>query len=604
MRHLLFSLLGLFPFLLLAQGPHCIQGRVLDEGGQEPLIGASILIEGSTHGTVSDIDGNFTICHPDSLETFSIQVSYTGYEKKLLANIQKTDQPLQVIMTHGSALEEVVVTGYKVPLIQQDNTSQISNIRSESMGLSAQKQKRQRNSYPRHPEPQQRPEQYNAINENGLQKTKKAPISTLSTDVDRAAYANVRRFLNEGQQPPADAVRIEEMINYFRYNDPLPKGEDPVALRSELSECPWNPEHQLLRIGVRARGMAKSSAPAANLVFLLDVSGSMSSPDRLPMIKSAMQALALTLRAEDKVSIVVYAGAAGLVLPPTPGDNHAKIIDALQELQAGGSTAGGQGIELAYKIAEENFLPKGNNRIILATDGDFNVGISQQEDLIKLIEAKRESGVFLTILGAGRGNYQEGTMQMLANKGNGNHAYLDNLNEARKVLIDELGGTLYTVAKDVKLQITFDEKSVEAYRLVGYENRLLATEDFDDDTKDAAEMGAGHVVTVLYEIVPAKKVEKGQAIGQISLRYKQPQGKKSQLLEWELSSKVHTFEQASIDLRWASAVATFGLLLRDSPHKSQANYPQLLEIAEAAKGRDPFGYRAEMIGLIKKAMQH
>ncbi|MEL6276889.1 MAG: von Willebrand factor type A domain-containing protein, partial [Bacteroidota bacterium] len=391
-------------------------------------------------------------------------------------------------------------------------------------------------------------------------------------DVDRAAYANVRRFITQDQLPPADAVRTEEMINYFRYTDPSPSGEDPVAMRTELTDCPWNAKHELLRVGVRAKSLAAESVPPANLVFLLDVSGSMASPDKLPLLKTSLKMLADNLRPADKVSIVVYAGAAGLVLPPTPGDNRPAIVEALDKLNAGGSTAGGAGIELAYKTAAANFIPGGNNRIILATDGDFNVGVSDQKALVKLIEEQRKTGVFLTVLGFGSGNYQEGTMQELADHGNGNHAYIDSPAEAQKVLVDEFGGTLYTVAKDVKLQLVFDSSRVAAYRLIGYENRLLNTEDFDDDTKDAAELGAGHAVTVLYEIVPQQNADEQSAIGELRLRYKKPTGGKSKKMTTAIPAELVSYGQASLDIRWAAAVAEFGMLLRKSQYKGVANW--------------------------------
>ncbi len=600
----LFFFLGLVPSLLLAQSKHCVQGRVLDEN-QAGLPLATIFIKGTQLGTNANLDGYFTLCWVDTLKNVTLSINFTGYERKEI-HVRNQSALGNIQLSAGASLQEVVVIDYKVPLIQQDNTTMAYAIQAPTRRLTARKHRsEQAQAYPSQLAIQQEQpsgEGYNRIEENGLQLTKKAPISTLSTDVDRAAYANVRRFLNEGQRPPTDAVRIEEMINYFRYTDPSPTGNDPVAIRSELTDCPWNPAHQLLRIGLRAKGLDETSLAAANFVFLIDVSGSMSGEDRLPLVKKALQALALNLRAEDRVSIVVYAGAAGLVLPPTSGADQATILEALEKLSAGGSTAGGQGIQLAYKVAAENFLPGGNNRVILATDGDFNVGISSQTDLVALIETQRASHIFLTILGVGRGNYQEGTMQMLANKGNGNHAYLDNLAEARKVLIDELGGTLYTVAKDVKLQLTFDAEKVKAYRLVGYENRLLNTEDFDDDAKDAAELGAAHVVTVLYEILPEKNTQdKDTAIGSIRLRYKTPEGEKSQLLSWDLPAYATAFGQASSDLRWAAAVAEFGLLLRDSPHKGKATYTHCQAMAKAAQGGDPFGYRKEMIQLIALA---
>ena len=346
-------------------------------------------------------------------------------------------------------------------------------------------------------------EGYSAIHENGYKDVLNQPLSTFSIDVDKASYSNVRRFINMGQLPPMDAVRIEEMINYFSYDYPEPAGDHPFSVYTELSKCPWNDGHQLFYIGLKGKNMDKKELPASNLVFLIDVSGSMESPNKLPLLKSAFQLLVNELRPADRVAMVVYAGAAGVVLKATPGNEKETILNALNQLQAGGSTAGGQGIMLAYKIAHENFIDGGNNRIILATDGDFNVGASSNAEMERLIEKEREKGIFITVLGFGMGNYKDDKMEIIADKGNGNYAYIDNIQEARKVLVGEFAGTLFTIAKDVKFQLEFNPSRVKAYRLIGYENRLLNDEDFNNDRKDAGEMGAGHVVTALYEIIPA-----------------------------------------------------------------------------------------------------
>ncbi|HRF41540.1 MAG TPA: VWA domain-containing protein, partial [Saprospiraceae bacterium] len=344
-------------------------------------------------------------------------------------------------------------------------------------------------------------EDYSPIAENRFHKATDTPLSTFSIDVDAASYSNMRRFLKNGQMPPADAVRIEEMINYFDYQYPQPTGEHPFEVVAEMSECPWQPEHRLLHIGLKGREIATDKLPPSNLVFLIDVSGSMDSPNKLPLLQSAFRLLVNQLRPQDKVAMVVYAGAAGLVLEPTDGNDKQKILEALQRLQAGGSTAGGAGIRLAYDVARQHFVKGGNNRVILATDGDFNVGASSDADMVRLIEEERKSGVFLTVLGFGMGNYKDNKMQQLSNAGNGNHAYIDDIDEAKKVLVEEFGGTLFTIAKDVKIQIEFNPAQVAGYRLIGYENRLLNKEDFNDDKKDAGELGAGHTVTALYEIV-------------------------------------------------------------------------------------------------------
>jgi Ca-activated chloride channel family protein len=433
-------------------------------------------------------------------------------------------------------------------------------------------------------------EQYDWIQENVFKLAMENPLSTFSIDVDRAAYANVRRFLNDNQLPPVDAVRIEEMVNYFDYDYPQPKGEDPFSISLEVASCPWNEDHQLALVGLQGLDVDTSDLPPNNLVFLLDVSGSMNSSDKLPLLKSAMRLLVNQLRPEDRVSIVVYAGAAGLVLEPT--SDKGRINDAVARLQAGGSTAGGAGIELAYRTAQQGFLKEGNNRVILATDGDFNVGASSDGELVRLIEEKRKSGIFLTVLGFGTGNYKDSKMEKLADKGNGNYAYIDDILEARKVLVNEMGGTLLTIAKDVKVQVEFNPAQVKAYRLIGYENRVLASEDFDNDLKDAGELGAGHTVTALYELIPAGSDEAIPAAGElkyrktqlvdsndlmtVKLRYKQPDGDESKLLVRTVNAADFHGLQPSDNFQFASEVAEFGLLLRDSEFKGNASYGKVI----------------------------
>ena len=441
------------------------------------------------------------------------------------------------------------------------------------------------------------------------------PLSTFSVDVDTASYSNVRRILREGRLPPADAVRIEEMLNYFTYAYAPPKGEAPVAVALDAAPCPWEPSHRLVRLGLKARTVDMGQVGPRNLVFLLDVSGSMMPPNRLPMIKQAMRTLVDQLEARDSLAIVVYAGASGLVLPPTAGDRKGEILAALDSLQAGGSTNGGAGIELAYKVAQQAFRPNGVNRVILASDGDFNVGVSGEAALGKLIEEKRKSGVFLTVLGVGEGNLKDSHMEALADKGNGNYAYLDSLQEARKVLGTQAGSTLVTVAKDVKLQVEFNPAMVQSYRLIGYENRVLANQDFKDDAKDAGDMGAGHTVTALYEVVPAKGVTTSAPLPPVGaqpadgksawmtvhVRYKSPESSQSQ----ELAAMQMTPTRApDADTVFASAVAEFGLLLRQSPHRGAASYDHvLLALAEQERGGapDPHGYRVELRQLVETA---
>jgi len=444
-------------------------------------------------------------------------------------------------------------------------------------------------------------EDYAALGENQFMPVAQAAISTFSIDVDTASYSNVRRFLNDGALPPIDAVRIEELINYFRYDYAPPSGPEPFAVIHEVADCPWNAEARLVHIGLQAKTIAAQQLPARNLVFLLDVSGSMESPDKLPLLRNAMKLLVANLDADDHVAIVVYAGAAGVVLEPTSGAEQQTIMAALDRLQAGGSTNGGAGIERAYALAREHFEAGAINRVILATDGDFNVGTSSQSALEDLIVQERDSGVFLSVLGLGTGNLKDSTMEMLADKGNGNYAYLDTISEARKVLVEEAGGTLVTVAKDVKIQVEFDPAQVASYRLIGYENRVLDNQDFADDRKDAGEIGAGHSVTALYEIVAAEHAEPGKPLADLRLRYKQPEGEQSQQIEFSIVDMGGSLEASSIDFRFAAAVAEFGLLLRDSAQRGTANWAQTKALAEGAIGADPGHYRREFLTLIERA---
>jgi Ca-activated chloride channel homolog len=466
-------------------------------------------------------------------------------------------------------------------------------------------------------------ERYAKINENPFLETARAPLSTFSIDVDTASYANVRRFLKDGQMPPADAVRIEELVNYFEYDYPQPVGDVPFSVVTEAASCPWNAKHKIALVGLQGKRAALDNLPPSNLVFLLDVSGSMNAPDKLPLLKQGLKILVNQLSNKDRVAIVVYAGASGLTLPSTSVDRKAEIIAALDRLEAGGSTNGGQGIQLAYKVAQENFIQGGNNRVILATDGDFNVGLTGDDELVRLIEQKRESGVFLSVLGFGTGNYNDSMMEKLADKGNGNYAYIDTEEEARKALGQQIAGTLYTIAKDVKIQVEFNPARVAGYRLLGYENRLLADRDFNDDQKDAGEIGAGVSVTALYEIVPAgQKIENpgvdelkypanavelvkmnSNELLTVKLRYKKPDETTSRLLSIGLANEGNAFEAASENLRFAASVAAFGLLLRDSRYKGNANWNNVLNIAQNSRGQDLKGYRTEFIELIGKSKQ-
>lgn len=464
---------------------------------------------------------------------------------------------------------------------------------------------------------------YSLIEENKFRNSLSHPLSTFSIDVDAASYSNVRRFINNGNLPPADAVRIEEMINYFDYNYDQPTGKDPINITTEISSAPWNTNHKLVRIGLQGKKIPTDKLPASNLVFLIDVSGSMNQVNKLPLLVSSFKLLTDQLRPADKVAIVVYAGQAGLVLPSTPGDQKVQIKEALNKLSAGGSTAGGQGIELAYKVAAENFIKDGNNRVILATDGDFNVGISSDKDMETLIEQKRKSGIFLTALGFGMGNYKDSKLETLANKGNGNYAYIDNISEARKTLISEFGGTLFTIAKDVKLQVEFNPGKTQAYRLIGYENRMLKAKDFNNDQKDAGEIGAGHTVTALYEIIPVGVkstfagsvdelkyqvnskptvvVKDSKELMTVKLRYKKPDGNVSKLMVQAVIDTAIPFKSTSDNFRFSAAVAEFGMLLRQSEYKQNASFDNVISTAQKAAGKDNEGYRAEFVKLAKSA---
>jgi Ca-activated chloride channel homolog len=464
-------------------------------------------------------------------------------------------------------------------------------------------------------------EDYDNIVENKFLAPAQNPLSTFSIDVDEAAYSNVRRYLQNGSVPPAGAVRIEELVNYFDYSYPQPVNGDPFAVVTEISECPWNNQHRLVHIGLQGKEIPIENLPNANLVFLIDVSGSMDEPNKLPLVQASMAMLVDQLRNDDKVAIVVYAGNAGLVLPSTRGINKLRIKEAIDDLEAGGSTAGGEGIQLAYKIARENFIKGGNNRIILATDGDFNVGPSSDDDLVRLIEKERQSGVFLSVLGYGMGNYKDNKMQQLADKGNGNHSYIDNINEAKKVLVKEFGSTLFTIAKDVKIQIEFNPSKVQAYRLIGYENRIMAAEDFNDDKKDAGELGSGHTVTALYEVIPvgiksefivladtlkyqtgkSVVIYTGNEIMTIKLRYKNPDENISKLIIKPVIDEHVILTNTSDNFRFSAAVASFGMLLRNSEYKQNSSYQQIISLAKGAKGKDENGYRQEFIQLAESA---
>lgn len=460
-------------------------------------------------------------------------------------------------------------------------------------------------------------EEYAQFVEQGFVDVKANPLSTFSVDVDTSSYSNIRRFLSQGTLPPADAVRIEEMVNYFNYNYPKPKGNEPFSITTNMAVCPWNPEHQLVRIGLKGRMPTTTQLAASNLVFLIDVSGSMNSADKLPLVQQGLKMMVSRLRPQDRVSMVVYAGNAGLVLDSTPGDQKWVINNAIDSLSAGGSTGGGEGIALAYDIARRNFVQGGNNRVILATDGDFNVGITDTNQLVEMMKYQRRNGVFLTLLGVGQGNLKDNRMQQLADKGDGNYYYIDGELEAKKVLVDELGSTLYTIAKDVKIQVEFNPAVVQSYRLVGYEKRVLAKEDFNNDRKDAGEIGAGHTVTALYEVVPAGAPAEGRVdalkyqknwawptwgggeVMTVKLRYKEPQGNTSKLIARNIK-KTDITDEPTGDFAWAASVAQYGMLLKGSSYAGNATYEDVLRLARNNFGADPDGLKAEFIQMVEQ----
>jgi Ca-activated chloride channel family protein len=599
-----------------------ITGLIVDSASSQPLGGTMVSVRGTTLGVQTDPQGNYTLNVPvDSAKGRDIVllVRHIGYKqatRALHVTAGRRTAHFALVSTQMHLAENVVAAAV------------VTRLSKQAMGATvAQAPVRPAGSRPAKEMPELRDkdagntEGYDVISENPFLTTASAPRSTFSIDVDHASYSNVRRFLRQGQQPPRDAVRLEELINYFPYDLPAPRGADPVTITTEVSTAPWNPAHRLVRIGLKGRPIDVDSLPPNNLVFLIDVSGSMESEDKLPLLKSAFRLLVNELRPQDRVALVVYAGNAGVVLPPTPGSQKDSILDAIERLEAGGSTAGGAGIRLAYDVAKESFMPNGNNRVILATDGDFNVGVSSDAELVQLIERRREQGTFLTVLGFGTGNVKDSKMEKLADKGNGNYAYVDNIMEARKVLVTEMGGTLLTIAKDVKLQIEFNPTRVGAYRLLGYENRLLRDEDFKDDTKDAGELGSGHAVTALYELIPpgspdladvprpdslryTKTPSRTNASASsellyVKLRYKPPTGVQSRELAHIVADE--TTARPSTDFVFASAVAEFGMVLRDSPHKGKSSLDSVIVRGERSRGADPFGYRAEFVSLARMA---
>ncbi|OFZ62174.1 MAG: hypothetical protein A3D92_22960, partial [Bacteroidetes bacterium RIFCSPHIGHO2_02_FULL_44_7] len=585
MKALLVSLLCILHVSASSQTAE-LKGTVLLASNSEPVVFAHVLLikNGAIiSGCTTDFDGNYSLKNFPA-GTFTLQAS--GFDidtisqsitlaEGVITEFNLTANQYKLILEEVTIRAERQEVSHSVQTISfsRQDVSRIPSVGSGSIGRRAKSQ-------------ESTSEHYGHLEDNTYKAVTDHPLSTFSIDVDRAAYAIVRRKINEGTLPPADAVRIEEMINYFNYDYPAPTDEVPFSLNAEYTVCPWNTQHGLVHIAIKGEEVDLEQSPANNLVFLIDVSGSMGSPDKLPLLKQGLYLLIDQLRDEDHVAIVVYAGAAGLVLPSTSGNQKSQIKSVIEQLDAGGSTAGGEGINLAYKTAQDFFIEGGNNRIVLATDGDFNVGISDDGELIKLIEERREHGIFLSVLGFGMGNLQDYKMEQIADKGNGNYNYIDNPLEAKKVLVTEMGGTLLTIAKDVKIQAEFNPQHVKGYRLIGYENRLLNDEDFDNDAKDAGEMGAGHTVTVLYEIIPAGSDEAipskdslryqtaakpihgfDNELMRIKMRYKEPGGVRSKLVEKSIPTTAVHFVESSKDCQFAASVTAFGMLLRNSSFK-------------------------------------
>ncbi len=644
------ALTMLISFLTFGQ-EKTVTGTVSDQSG--PLPGASVAVKGTKNGTSTDFDGTYSI----KVKIQDVLVfSFIGKNSKS-AIVGASNIYNATLNEEQSQLSEVIVVGYGIKkgknrmksspqmvltknLYQAANPNIIRGLAGKVSGVQirnnndmeekdriAIEKNNQNKSIADQKTSKPNDEDYNSFVENPFENPKYSPLSTFSIDVDNASYTNIRRFINNGQKVPKDAVRVEEMMNFFKYQYSQPKDNNPFSINTEYSNCPWNTNHQLLRIGLQGKIIDDKNLPNSNLVFLIDVSGSMDEQNKLPLLIQSLKILVNQLRKEDKVTIVVYAGAAGIVLPPTSGDQKKTIINALDKLHAGGSTAGGAGIELAYKMAQENFIKNGNNRVILATDGDFNVGSSSNGDLETLISEKRKTDIFLTCLGYGMGNYKDSKMEILADKGNGNYAYIDNIQEANRFLGKEFKGSMFAIAKDVKIQIEFNPKNVQSYRLIGYENRKLRPEDFKNDVIDAGELGSGHTVTALYEIIPKgisseyfslvddlkySKVEETKSVyndgtsdsefakqlATIKFRYKKPDGDKSIELVKVIENKNIVLDNSSDDFKFCSAVAWFGLKLRDSKLITNKSNEEILALAEKGLTNDTEGYKAEFIRLI------
>ena len=592
-------LLILFAILLISMNSYSrtVTGLVTSADDGQALPGVNVQVKGKYIATVTDVNGFYSLEIPEVKVVMVF--TFVGYAtEKIELKPDQTKLNVQ-LQTDVQQLNEMVVIGYGGR--RKSRKSNVANsicYAEPNLGYNT--------------------EEYANIEENIFHQANVKPLSTFSIDVDAASYSNVRRMIQYGQKPPEDAVRIEEMINYFNYEYPGPEEDMPFSLNTEVSECPWNKEHRLVHLGIQGKNLSTDQLPPSNLVFLIDVSGSMGSPDKLPLLKAAYKLMVDQLSEKDRIAIVVYAGAAGCVLPSNPGNEQRIIKKAIDRLQSGGSTAGNAGIQLAYQIARENFIEDGNNRVILATDGDFNVGVSSTGALERIIAEKRKSGVFLSVLGFGQGNLKDSRMETLADKGNGNYFYIDNMTEARKVLVNQLAGTLYAIAKDVKIQVEFNPAQVKGYRLIGYENRKLNDEDFHDDEKDAGELGVGHTVTALYEIIPVdikrspylKNVDElkyqkltmndeSQELLTFKLRYKDPDGTQSKLIETVVDDQGKNLLASSDNFKFSAAVAAFGMLLRNSEFIENFTFTDVALLAKEARGMDHEGYRREFIQMVE-----
>ncbi|MDA0196527.1 MAG: von Willebrand factor type A domain-containing protein [Bacteroidetes bacterium] len=603
------------------EGIH-ITGKVVNATNNTPINGVNVVMKGSIQGTTTNVNGEYAL---DVISEKSVLIfSSLGYQTKEIRVGKRRQIDVSLNSDKPELADAETIMFEEMEMSMDLMASPPSNSKSSSrvMGAGGQHQLMSTGAIYRSDNTANlNTEEYDFIKETGFREATKNPLSTFSIDVDAASYSNLRRVINNGGQPSPDMVRIEELVNYFTYDYKNPEGEHPFSIATEVSQAPWNEKHQLVHIGLQGKKLDYENLKASNLVFLIDVSGSMSDVNKLPLLKSSMKLLVNELGPRDRIAIVAYAGAAGLVLPSTPASEKATIIAALDRLNSGGSTAGGAGIKLAYKVALENLIEDGNNRVILATDGDFNVGASSTSDMVRLIEEKRKSNIYLTITGFGMGNYKDGRMEQISNAGNGNYFYIDNIKEARKVFVTEMRANLFTIAKDVKIQVEFNPAHVQAYRLIGYENRMLNAEDFNDDKKDAGELGAGHTVTALYEIIPTsiqssflknidalkyqqndiRKISNSNDLLTVKFRYKKPKEENSKLITQVLQNVATDINETSNDFRWAAAVAEYGQLLRDSEFKGQASYGQVLTLAIGAKGNDTEGYRAEFIDMVRSS---